>query len=102
MASTLHIADLDLALSSQITNARKHNVTAAQMAALALILNTENIGLFVWNSDLAMEFTWDGDKFINPLGTTSAGDYLTLSNILNDQLGSNYVDPLAYYILAKL
>lgn len=102
MASSLHIADLDLALSSQITNARKHNVTIAQMASLAQILTMANVGLFVWNSDLAMEFTWDGQKFINPLGTTSAEAYTTLSEILGDLPGTTLVDPLAYYILAKI
>lgn len=102
MASSLHIADLDLALSSQITNARKHNVTTEQMTSLAVLLNETNSGLFVWNTDLAIEFTWDGTKFINPLGTTSSEAYSTLSVILSDQAGTTLVDPVAYYILAKI
>lgn len=83
MASSLYIEDLDLALSSQIKNARKHNVTTAQMASLAAILGASNVGVFVWNTDLKIEFTWDGQQFVNALGTTSAQAYTDLSELLN-------------------
>lgn len=63
MAVEKYYHDLDLAGVSQIINARKQNVTQAEMDALALVLGTDNRGLFVFNTDTEESATWTGTEF---------------------------------------
>lgn len=57
--------DIDLVKVGQLLNARKHNVTTTERTALAATLGVDNEGLFVWDTDLDADFTWDGTQFVS-------------------------------------
>lgn len=63
MATEKYYHDLDLVGISQLKNARKQNVTQAEMDALALVLGAENKGLFVFNTETEESSTWTGTEF---------------------------------------
>jgi hypothetical protein len=63
MATEKYYHDIDLVGVSQLKNARKQNVTQAEMDALALVLGAENKGLFVFNTDTEESSTWTGTEF---------------------------------------
>lgn len=57
-------ANLELQRIAQLVEARKQNVTTAERAALGLELDEINEGVFVWDTDLKMGFTWDGVQWV--------------------------------------
>lgn len=63
MATEKYYHDIDMVGVSQLKNARKHNVTQAQMDALATVLGQENVGLFIYNTDTQESSTWTGSQF---------------------------------------
>lgn len=63
MAVEKYYHDLDLVGVSQIKNARKHNVTQAEMDSLSLALGAEHKGLFIYNTETEESSTWNGSEF---------------------------------------
>ena len=49
---------------AQLLGARKQNLTTAERDALGGDLGLDNEGLFVWDTDLKIGFTWDGVEWI--------------------------------------
>ena len=49
----------DLQQVAQLLNARKHNVTTAERSTLAGALGAANEGLFVWDTDEKLGYTWE-------------------------------------------
>ena len=72
MAEKKFYYDFDLMNVGQLKGTRKQNVNDAEMYALGLLLNTEHIGLFVYNTDQSSTYTWNGTSFISETSTTSA------------------------------
>jgi hypothetical protein len=64
MATKQYFHDIDLQSVSQLTNARIHNITTANRTTLAGTLNTNHIGLVVFDTDLLQQFYWSGSAFI--------------------------------------
>lgn len=66
---------LNLNRVAQLLNARKHNVTSAERATLAGELGAAHSGLFVWDTDEKMGYTWDGAQFV-PEAVAIEGDVI--------------------------
>lgn len=64
MAIRDYYTDIDLQKVSQLVNARIQNITTANRTTLAGTLNTTNIGLLVFDTDLLTQFYWSGSAFI--------------------------------------
>lgn len=56
--------DLDLQKVSSLVNTRIQNITTAARTTLAGTLNTNHIGLIVFDTDLLQQFYWSGSAFI--------------------------------------
>lgn len=63
--------DIDLQKVSSLVNARIQNITTTNRATLAGTLNTNHIGLLVFDIDLLQQFFWSGSVFIAGTGTTT-------------------------------
>ena len=63
MATKQYLHNLDLVKVAQLINARAHNVTDAEMTALAATLGADNKGLFVYNTEQEALYVWDGVEF---------------------------------------
>lgn len=68
-------SDLDFFTVGQLLNARKHNVTGAQRTTLGGSLDTDHIGVFVWDTDDNRGYTWDGTQWV-PEAIEVAGDVI--------------------------
>lgn len=65
MAIRDYYTDLDLQKVSQLVNTRIQNITTANRTILAGTLNTTNIGLIVFDTDLLQNFIWSGSAFVS-------------------------------------
>lgn len=63
MATKEYLHNLDLVKVAQLINARLHNVTDAEQAALAATLGPDNKGLVVYNTTQNAPYTWSGAAF---------------------------------------
>lgn len=57
--------DIDLQKVSSLVNTRIQNITTANRTTLAGTLNTANVGLIVFDTDLLQQFYWSGSSFIS-------------------------------------
>lgn len=64
MATRDFYTDLDLQKVSSLVNARIQNITTTARGTLAGTLNTNHIGLIVFDTDLLQQFYWSGSAFI--------------------------------------
>lgn len=69
MATKDYYHNIDLKEVSQLLNARIHNVTTAARTALGGGLNTDHIGLHVWDTDEKLQYYWDGAQWIQGVTT---------------------------------
>lgn len=56
--------NIDLVNVGQLIGARKQNLSTADRNTLAGTLGLANEGLFVWDTDEKMGYTWDGAQFV--------------------------------------
>ena len=64
MATRDFYTDLDLQKVSSLVNTRIQNITTTARGTLAGTLNTNHIGLIVFDTDLLQQFYWSGSAFI--------------------------------------
>jgi ribosomal protein S25 len=64
MATKQFYHDIDLVKVGQLVNARIQNVTTAEKTALGETLGSGNVGLQVWDTDIAAPFIWDGSAWV--------------------------------------
>lgn len=63
MSDPLFVQNINLLGLGQLINARAHNVTTAEMNAMANTLSTSNTGVFVFNTDDGRNYIWNGTQF---------------------------------------
>lgn len=69
MATKDYYHNIDLKEVSQLLNARIHNVTTAERTTLGGGLNTDHIGLHVWDTDESLQYYWDGTQWVQGVTT---------------------------------
>lgn len=69
MSEKVFAHDIGLAKVGQLLNVRIHNVSTAQRGTLAGLLTAANDGLHVWDTDLKMQYYWDGANFVQGVST---------------------------------
>lgn len=75
MSAKQYYHDIDGVKVAQLVNVRKYNVTTLERDALALTLGVGNTGLFVYDTDEKLEYTWDGTQFVGA-AINIAGDVI--------------------------
>lgn len=95
MSAKQYYHDIDGVKVSQLVNIRKHNVTTVERAALALTLGVGNTGLFVYDTDTKLEYTWDGTQFVGA-AVNVVGDVI-FKGIITDLSDPANVEPVSGY-----
>lgn len=95
MAKKDFYVDIDGLNVNQIIGWRLHNVTTAERTALGATLGAGNAGLKVYDTDLSIEYTWDGAAFVDPsasiVGAVIFKDEITdLSDPVNVEAVAGY------------
>lgn len=60
----------------QLKGARKYNLDTAAREALGLVLGAGNEGVFVWDTEEKVGYTWSGDEWISE-GSGAGDAYLS-------------------------
>lgn len=80
MASKLIYHDLDLVKVSQLKQARIQNITTSDRTTLGGTLNSNHVGLLVYDTDLEILYLWDGTAWL-AINTTITGA-MTLKGVV--------------------
>lgn len=84
MTTRDYYTDLNLQKVSSLVNARIQNITTANRMILSNTLNTSNVGLIVFDTDLLQQFYWSGSKFISGVAGATIDDIIMYNLVLTD------------------
>lgn len=68
MAEREFYTDINLVKVGQLRDFRVHNLTTTERNTLAATLGAANEGLHVWDTDLKLQYYWNGSSFVQGVG----------------------------------